>query len=73
VFLHTAGVLGFAPEDCLVVEDAEKGVLAAHRAGMRCVAVPNPYTRGGDFSLATVVLDSIAELTPKRVHDLLPA
>lgn len=30
-----------APADCLVVEDSAAGVLAARRAGMRCLAVTN--------------------------------
>lgn len=40
VFLEAAGRLGADPADCVVLEDAAPGVLAAHRAGMRCIAVP---------------------------------
>jgi HAD superfamily hydrolase (TIGR01509 family) len=41
-YLLTARKLGVAPAQCLVLEDSHVGVVAAKRAGMRCVAVRNP-------------------------------
>lgn len=35
LFLHAAATMGFAPEVCVVVEDAVPGVKAARAAGMR--------------------------------------
>jgi len=40
VFLEAARRLGVPPETCVVVEDSRPGVEAAHRAFMRCIAVP---------------------------------
>ncbi|NLU68855.1 HAD family phosphatase [Streptomyces sp. HNM0574] len=40
VFLEAARRLGVTPDRCVVVEDAPPGADAAHRAGMRCIAVP---------------------------------
>ncbi|MFI1619550.1 HAD family hydrolase [Streptomyces lydicus] len=40
VFLEAARRLGADPATCVVLEDAAPGALAAHRAGMRCIAVP---------------------------------
>lgn len=70
VHFHVLRELGARPEECLVVEDAEKGVNAATAAGLQCVAIPNRHTADHDFSGAALVLDSIAELTSDLVDSL---
>ena len=70
IFLAAARQASAAPPDCLVVEDAEKGVLAARRAGMRSIAVPNRYTRHHDFSLANWVCFSLNEITLELIDTL---
>lgn len=40
VFLEAARRMNIAPEDCLVFEDSVHGVIAAKRAGMKCIAIP---------------------------------
>ena len=59
IFLYVARRLGLSPSACLVLEDAEKGIVAAARAGMRSIAVPNRYTLDNDFSRATWVVSSL--------------
>jgi sugar-phosphatase len=44
-YLAAARRLGFAPEDCLVIEDAPAGIAAAQAAGMRAVAVATTHER----------------------------
>lgn len=44
IFLLTAEKLGVAPADCVVVEDAEAGVEAALRAGMKCIGIGSVET-----------------------------
>jgi beta-phosphoglucomutase-like phosphatase (HAD superfamily) len=60
-FLKAAELMKVAPAMCVVIEDAEKGVIAAHRAGMKSIAVPNRHTLGSDFSLATCVCPSLLD------------
>ena len=68
IFLMAAQKLGVEPPDCVVLEDAEKGVMAAHLAGMRCIAVPNIYTRHHDFSKATIVCSTLRDITPELLN-----
>lgn len=70
IFLKAARDLAVDPAQCLVLEDAEKGVIAAHRAGMRCVAVPNDFTKHHDFSMATRVCSSLREVNFDFLRDL---
>jgi HAD superfamily hydrolase (TIGR01509 family) len=50
------------PEECVVVEDAGRGLAAARAAGLRCLVIPHGLTRGGDFAGACKVLAGIREL-----------
>jgi len=70
-FLTAASRLGVAPRACVVVEDAPKGILAAHRAGAVPIAVPNDFTRGSDFALAAAVLPSLDQLSVDLIEDVL--
>jgi len=69
-YLAAAARLHAAPQACVVVEDAYRGVLAAARAGATVVAVPNSFTRGNDFSLAAQVLDGLDGLTVELIEQL---
>jgi HAD superfamily hydrolase (TIGR01509 family) len=62
-FLLAADRLGVTAAECLVLEDAEKGILAADAAGMLSIAVPNSFTAHNDFGRATRVLSSLDEVT----------
>ena len=53
---------GCRPEACLVVEDSERGLIAATRAGLKCVVIPRDLTRNGDFRAAYRVLDDISQI-----------
>lgn len=66
IYLKVLETLGVSPENALVFEDSQNGVLAAHRAGIRAIAVPNPITAIQDFFLATAVLPSLANFNPDQ-------
>jgi len=70
IFLSAAAELGLPPAQCLVLEDAEKGVLAAAEAGMKCIAVPNRFTGNSDFSRATAMVASLDDVTIELIDSL---
>ncbi len=45
-----------------LMEMAQRGLAAAHAAGMTCIAIPHALSRGSDFTRATRVLDSMEAL-----------
>lgn len=58
VFIKAAKIIGIDPKDCLVVEDAKSGVLAAIAGGMDCAAIGDAVKSG----LAQYNLSSIKEI-----------
>lgn len=66
VFLVAADRVGVAPARCVVVEDAEAGVEAARRAGMRSVGAGQ-----GAVGAADVVVASLADLPGETFERLL--
>jgi len=41
IFLRAAELIGRTPEECIVFEDSENGVLSATAAKMRCIGIPD--------------------------------
>lgn len=70
IFLLAAQRLGVEPTRCLVLEDSLNGARAAHAAGMRCIAVPNPaYEPSAFVGIADPILPTLEGL---RLTDWLP-
>jgi HAD superfamily hydrolase (TIGR01509 family) len=53
---------GVSPAECVAIEDSERGLHAATAAGIRCIVIPTPMTRGGDFGAACAVVDRIEDI-----------
>ena len=47
------------PDECVVVEDSERGLTAAVAAGLECLIVLGEWTADGDFRKAAKVFSSI--------------
>jgi HAD superfamily hydrolase (TIGR01509 family) len=62
LFLAALECLQVPAEQALAFEDSRNGVLAARRAGLRVVAVPNQITAQGAFEGTSLVLASLADL-----------
>ncbi len=61
-YLKALAKTGCKASDCLVVEDAERGLRAANAAGIPCVVIPNGFATQGDFSGAHRILDSVHQV-----------
>lgn len=57
-YLKGAKALGIDPADCIIIEDAPSGVLAAENAGIRCVAVTNTHTKD-ELADAALLVDQL--------------
>jgi beta-phosphoglucomutase len=66
VFLLAARRLALPPAQCLVVEDAVAGIVAANRAGMRSLGVGTPDM----LPNATTIIRDLSEITPERLLEL---
>ena len=68
VLLLVADRIGVDSKDCVVIEDAPKGIVAAKNAGMKAIAVPTKDTQFGDFDEADIVLPNLDEVTVELVN-----
>lgn len=68
LYLSTLAVLGVEPCQALAIEDSRNGMLAAKRAGMHCLVVPNPMTRDLNFSEADLVLESLSDFKLENLN-----
>lgn len=59
LFLGAVGELGVPAAQCVVLEDSRNGLLAAQAAGIPCIIVPSPVTRGSDFAGAARLLPTL--------------
>lgn len=73
LYVAVLDCLGVNALEAIAIEDSPNGVLAAKRAGMRCVAIPNAITAGLDLSHADLLLRSLSEVTlPELLERLEP-
>jgi sugar-phosphatase len=67
-FLTGAAVLGFAPEECVVFEDAPSGVQAGREAG--CTVVATTFSHGAEeLTVAHYVIRDVTEVKVEQLSD----
>lgn len=66
VFTLGASELGVTPEQCVVFEDAEAGIEAAQRAGMRSIGIGSEETLGK----ADLLIPSLEQMSFGRLSEL---
>ncbi|MFD2069116.1 HAD family hydrolase [Pontibacter silvestris] len=67
-FIKAAQKLGAEPAECIVFEDAPKGVEAAQNAGMQCVVITTAHPEE-DFSQYNNVITFIKDYTDSYIED----
>jgi HAD superfamily hydrolase (TIGR01509 family) len=60
-YLTAINRYGLQPDQCIVVEDSERGLAAATAAGLECLIVRTEWSKDGDFSKACRIVDSVTE------------
>jgi HAD superfamily hydrolase (TIGR01509 family) len=68
IYQKAAERLAIEPREMLVLEDSRTGCTSAVAAGALVVAVPGLHSRDQDFSIAALVIDSLAD---PRLYELL--
>lgn len=62
VFLKAAKELGLSPQECIVIEDSEKGCIAAKNAGITCIGYHNPDSGKQDLGSAYMIIEGYEEI-----------
>jgi HAD superfamily hydrolase (TIGR01509 family) len=60
-YLTAMARFSLEPNRCIVVEDSERGLAAATAAGLDCLIVRTEWSKDGDFSKASRIVDNVAE------------
>lgn len=59
-YLTATAALNLAPDNCIAIEDSQRGFMAAGAAKIPCIVVPNKLTEEQDFSGALSVEDDVS-------------
>ena len=68
IFLHAASSMGFAPEECVVIEDSTSGIRAALAGGFKVYALANEENKMTFEHLGAIAFENMKEL--ERLLDL---
>ncbi len=69
LFLAAVEALGVRPADAVAIEDSPNGIASAKKAGLFCVAVPNPMTKNLRLDRADLRLASLADMSLAQLMD----
>jgi beta-phosphoglucomutase len=61
IFLNAAKAIECPPSQCIVIEDALKGLFASKAAGMSCIIIRNQLNKNIDFSGADLIFSSLSD------------
>ncbi|MEK3888288.1 HAD family hydrolase [Bacillus sp. FSL K6-3431] len=61
LYIKTLDALGVEPDEAIAVEDSANGSLAAIRAGINCLIIPNDITKSLSFHKKSKLIESYAD------------
>ncbi len=61
-YLKALALSGFTKEECIVIEDSERGLKSTLAAGIDCIAIPTDLTKHSNFAGARKILSKITEV-----------
>lgn len=61
-YLLALKMSGFEPQECIIIEDSERGLEAAKSANIDCIVIPTKLTESCKFPGSAARLNSIAKL-----------
>ncbi len=67
IYLKAVQSLHTEPGNAVALEDSEPGCLAAKRAGLTAIAIPNRFSELQDLSIADLIVKSAADLSLDRL------
>ena len=70
LFLKVAEILGIEPHMCAVIEDAENGIEAAKRGGMKAIGYTTKYHKREELKKADLIIDNFTELSYDKIKRL---
>jgi HAD superfamily hydrolase (TIGR01509 family) len=70
IYLAVCTALKLQADECVAFEDSYHGLMAAKRAGMYGVAIPNEFTKEHDFSTADRIISSFIEVDDRFLANL---
>jgi HAD superfamily hydrolase (TIGR01509 family) len=72
IYLKVAELLNVNPHECIVIEDSTSGIIAAKRAGMRCIGYKNLNSGNQDLSEADLIVDKIEDIDFTNIASAIP-
>lgn len=67
IYLLAKKIIDLNPEEILVIEDSENGVIASKAAGLKVLVTVNDYTRNENLSMADTVLTSLGDENERAI------
>jgi HAD superfamily hydrolase (TIGR01509 family) len=71
IFLKAIKKLKLYPNECIIVEDAVKGVEAAKKAGCKCIGVLGTFSKKELYDAgADLIVNNIVDITPEMIRNV---